>query len=236
MPRILLSYALQELAARTQNLVPVPSPVTATSEAMLALDRATRTIDGLASWSFLQRVGVAFEISANSVAAAGFVATAGDVINVNKELKFYAAGQNFQLENVALAEIRKKTAVWGAAMPTAFSYYLYNNAGTAVPHFYFNSTIDASNKVTLQLYYSKRMALPSSDLTTSNQIAPEIPDDHSDLVIDVAVWQAKEKYNCFLSEVDKSNVLEALQRFAREYNASLEEIQNINDEAIRRGQ
>jgi len=229
MARILNSYAVTELSGRTQNIIPVS--YVDTNAAFAALDRATRTIDGLASWSFLQRIGVGFTVTGNSIAVSSFI-TVGDILSVNKEMKFYAAGRAYQLEQVPVAEIRKKATTWQDAMPTAFAYY---RDGTT-EKFYFNGAPTEPLPVVLQLYYSKRMALPSTDLVTTNQIACELPDNYSELVVDVAVWQQKEKYLCSLSEVDKSNVIESLRRFAREYNASVEEIQNINDEAIRRGQ
>lgn len=210
MAKLSLADMQTELARRLKQTIASSDTTTLNN----AIQRAVRTIDGLASYTFLQK-----KATGTILTGANSINVPAD-LNLNKEIKFYL--DDLLLNYVPYTELKKYEKILNI-YPTAFAY-VYD---TTTPKFELNSSL--TKNMDYVLIYSKIMTDP-----TSGNYA-EIPEDWYDIIIDVAEYQQKILYNLVTGDIARQEALEKLKTFVREYNATQGAVININDEIIRKG-
>jgi len=212
MAKLTLTELQIELARRLKQVI----SSTDTSTLNSAIARSVRTIDSLASYTFLQK------ITSGTIISGLDNINAPNDLNLNKEIKMYLTNAMIMIHYVPYTELKKYEKLFNN-IPSAFAYY-YDQSS---PKFYFSQP--ASTNIPYYLYYSKIMTVPSASAYA------EIPEPWYDIIIDVAEYQQKYLYGLAFSDEAKLNVIDRLKNFVREYNASQGAVININDEIIRKG-
>ena len=207
-------------ALQTELVRRLASYITTTT-ATDCLNRAVRTLDSMASYTFLQKT------QAVSTTAQTFTLTTDD-INLGKEVRAYVAVTSqpqLALQYVPYSEINmmQKSLPQGWALPMAFAFVGYS---TNLPQF----SMDRSYTGTINVFYQKRMTYPSND---GSENYCEIPANYYDLILDVAEAQQKDLYRIADSESAMARAVERSKQFVMEYNSSGGVVRNINDEMIR---
>lgn len=210
MAKLTISELRTELAKRLKQVISSTDTTTLDN----AIQRAVRTIDSLASYTFLQK-----KATGTLFAYTNYINVPND-LNINKEIKLYL--DDILMEFVPYTELNKYTSIF-TNYPVAYAY-VYD---ATTPKFEFNST--AGMNLSYKLYYSKIMTMPAVG------VYAEIPEQWYDIIIDVAEYQQKMLYGIIMADIAKQEAMEKLKTFVREYNATQGAIININDEIIRKG-
>jgi hypothetical protein len=212
MAKLTLTELQIELSRRLKQVISSTDTTTLNS----AIARSVRTIDSLASYTFLQKF-----ISGTIISGTDNISAPND-LNLNKEIKMYLTNSMIMINYVPYTELKKYEKLFNT-IPSAFAYYYDQSA----PKFYFPQP--ASINIPYYLYYSKIMTVPSISAYA------EIPEPWYDLILDVAEYQQKSLYGLAFADAVKLDIIDRLKNFVREYNASQGAIININDEIIRKG-
>lgn len=213
MPKLTLSQLRTELARRLKQTISSTDTTTLDE----AIQRAIRTIDSLASYTFLQKKAT------GTLTAGSTNINVPNDLNINKEIKLYLDG--IELQYVPYSELPSYGLIFGI-YPTAYAY-VYD---ATTPKFEFNSA--SSTNLTYILTYCKKMTYPA---TGASETYAEIPEQWYDIILDVAEYQQKLLYNIITGDIARQEALERLKTFVREYNATQGAVININDEIIRKG-